>query len=113
MRKLLAGIPALFLLLTFVSYAQKETGPETLTFKSKMGDVLYNHAAHVKSQKGDCKVCHDKLWPQKAGAPLGFKAPHVKLETANTSCGFCHHKGGQAFTTVGNCKKCHGTAKAG
>jgi hypothetical protein len=34
---------------------------------------------------------------------------HKPAETGKKSCGFCHHKDGKAFGTVGNCanSKCH------
>jgi hypothetical protein len=33
---------------------------------------------------------------------------HKTAETAKTSCGTCHHPGGAAFETKGNCTtKCH------
>ncbi len=114
MRKLAAVIPALVLFLSVVSFAQKKAdkGPDTVTMKAKNGAILFNHKSHTTAAKGDCKVCHDKLWPQDNKAPINFKPPHVKHETAKTSCGACHAKAGTSFGTVGNCKKCHGTAKA-
>ncbi len=82
--------------------------PAKLVFQTKMGNVTYNHAAHVTRVKGDCKVCHDKLFKQSSKAPLEFKAAMHKTAEANkTSCGACHHPGGTAFETKGNCAKCH------
>ena len=53
-------------------------------------------------------VCHDKLFKQDAKAPLNFKAAiHKTAEAEKTSCGACHHPGGTAFETKGNCAKCH------
>jgi len=109
MKKILAAAVAL---LVFVALgglvAQEKTAPKQLSFKSKMGDVTFDHAKHVERAKNDCKVCHDKLWPQSATAPLNFKAGmHKPAETAKTACGACHHAGGAAFETKGNCNKCH------
>lgn len=88
--------------------AQEPKPPQKLVFETKMGAVTYDHAAHVKRAKGDCKVCHDKLFQQSAKAPLNFKAGmHKPAEAAKTSCGACHHAGGTAFETKGNCAKCH------
>jgi c(7)-type cytochrome triheme protein len=90
--------------------AQEKKPPATLTFKAMNGNVTFNHAAHIKREKNDCKVCHDALFQQSATAPLNFKAGmHKPAETKHTSCGFCHHQGGQAFSTTGNCtnSKCH------
>ena len=84
--------------------------PEKLVFTTKMGNVTFLHAKHSEYAKGDCKVCHDKLWPQSAKAPLNFKeGMHKPAETKKTSCGTCHHAKGPAFSTVGNCtnSKCH------
>ena len=88
--------------------AQEKKAPEKLTFTTKNGNVTFNHAAHVKRANGDCKTCHDKLFKQDAKAALNFKAGlHKPAETEMTSCGFCHHPGGAAFESKGNCAKCH------
>ena len=88
--------------------AQDKKAPPKLVFPSKMGNVTFDHAAHVKRAKDDCKACHDKLFEQSAKAPLNFKAAlHKTAETAQTSCGSCHHAGGTAFESKANCNKCH------
>ena len=87
--------------------------PAKLVFQTKMGNVTYNHAAHLTRAKGDCKVCHDKLFKQVPKAPLEFKAAMHKTAEANkTSCGFCHRAGGTAFESKANCAKCHMKAAA-
>jgi len=89
--------------------AQKvpEKAPEKLVFQSKMGNVTFDHAAHLKRAKGDCAACHDKLFTQ-SNAPLNFKANmHKTAEEAKTSCGACHAAGGASFEAKGNCAKCH------
>jgi c(7)-type cytochrome triheme protein len=94
----------------FLILAQEQTKkpPEKLTFKTKQGDVTFNHAAHIKAAKNECKTCHPALWPQSATAPLNFKAAmHKTAETNHTSCGFCHHPGGASFETKANCARCH------
>jgi len=86
-------------------FAQKP--PDKLTFQSKMGNVTYDHAAHLKRANNDCKTCHDKLFPQSSAA-LNFKAGmHKPAETAKTSCGGCHNAAGPGFASTGNCNKCH------
>jgi c(7)-type cytochrome triheme protein len=73
-----------------------------------MGNVTFDHAAHVKRANNDCKACHDKLFEESAKAPLNFKAAiHKTAETAQTSCGACHRPAGAAFESKGNCGKCH------
>jgi c(7)-type cytochrome triheme protein len=94
---------------------EKKTPPPSVTWNTKAGTVVYDHAAHAKREKEDCKVCHDKLFPQSADkAQLKFM-PHPASETKKASCGFCHRPGGTAFATKGNCTKCHqrGGAKKG
>lgn len=91
--------------------AQDKKPPVKLVFEAKNGNVTFDHAAHIKREKNDCKVCHDKLFKQEK-APLNFKAGmHKPAEAAKTSCGACHTAGGAAFETKGNCNKCH--VKAG
>jgi c(7)-type cytochrome triheme protein len=91
--------------------AQEKKAPAKLVFEAKPGAVTYDHTAHAKREKNDCKVCHDKLFQQAKG-PLGFK-PHPPAEAKKVSCGFCHREGGASFATKGNCMKCHqkGAAK--
>jgi c(7)-type cytochrome triheme protein len=89
-------------------WAQEKTPPAKLVFEAKTGDVTYDHAAHAKREKADCKECHDQLWPQSAKAPLNFRAAmHKTAEAKHTSCGSCHYAGGKAFESKGNCKRCH------
>jgi c(7)-type cytochrome triheme protein len=93
--------------------AQEKKPPLKLVFEAKMGNVTFDHAAHVKREKNDCKVCHDKLFKQDKAAPLNFKAGmHKPAEAAKTACGACHTPGGAAFETKGNCNKCHVKAAA-
>jgi c(7)-type cytochrome triheme protein len=81
---------------------------DKIVFQSKMGNVTFDHAAHVKRANNDCATCHDKLFQKSNTAPLNFKANmHKTAETAMTSCGACHHPAGKAFETKGNCAKCH------
>jgi c(7)-type cytochrome triheme protein len=113
MRYLMVFLPAISVICLLSAFAQPAKAPAKLVFETKMGNVTFDHAAHVTRVKGDCKVCHDKLFQQSAKAPLNFKAGmHKPAEAAKTSCGFCHHPGGMAFQTAGNCAKCHVKAAA-
>jgi c(7)-type cytochrome triheme protein len=89
--------------------AQDKKPPAKLVFNAKNGNVTYDHTAHAKREKNECKTCHPSLFAQDAKAALSWKtAMHKPAETAKTSCGFCHHPGGAAFETKGNCtSKCH------
>ncbi len=105
--RVLSAMFAALLILTVYGAAQPKA-PEKLIFKTKMGNVTFNHAQHVVRAKDNCKTCHTALWPMSATAPLNFKAGmHKPAEANKTSCGFCHHPGGAAFETKGNCAKCH------
>jgi len=111
MRTLLA-YAALFSMIALTGIVAQEkkapTPPGKLTFTAKYGNVTYDHAAHAHREKNECKTCHPAQWPQDAKAPLNWKAAmHKTAETAKTSCGTCHHPGGAAFETKGNCTKCH------
>ncbi len=113
MRYLFALCVALTVLFGLSALAQEKKAPPKLTFKAANGNVTFDHAAHLKREKNDCKVCHDKLWPQNATAPLGYKAGmHRPAETKKVSCGACHTAGGTAFESKANCNKCHVKAAA-
>jgi len=84
--------------------------PEKIVFPSKMGNVSFDHTAHVKRANNDCTACHVKLFPQ-SNAPINYKAGmHKTAEAARSSCGGCHNPGGAAFESKGNCAKCHAKA---
>jgi c(7)-type cytochrome triheme protein len=90
----------------FEALAQKP--PEKVVFQAKMGNVTFDHAAHVKRANANCKTCHESLFKQSSTEPINFKANlHKTAETGKTSCGFCHNPGGPSFETKGNCAKCH------
>ncbi len=117
MRLLFALFAAAALVLSLgMSAAQtgsKEKGPEKLVFQAKTGNVTFLHAKHLEREKGDCKVCHDKLFPQDAKVPLNYKAGmHKPAEAKKASCAACHVAGGKAFASTGNCNKCHVKAAA-
>jgi c(7)-type cytochrome triheme protein len=113
MRNALAYV-LLFTMVALTSMlAQDKKAPTKLVFNAKNGNVTYDHTAHAKREKNECKTCHPAQWPQDAKAPLNWKAAmHKTAETAKTSCGSCHHPGGASFETKGNCTKCHIKAAA-
>jgi c(7)-type cytochrome triheme protein len=119
MRNLFAYSVLFSLIALTASLAQEKKAPSPptkLEFAAKTGKVTYDHAAHAKREKNDCKVCHPALWPQDAKAPLNFKvgAMHKGAEAKKTSCAKCHVEGGTAFAAKGNCTgKCHNNAKKG
>ncbi len=96
---------SLLLLVTLVALAQD--APDKIVFESKMGNVTFDHKLHTERVEGDCTACHDKLFPQ-SREPINFKEKmHRVAEEEKTSCGACHHPGGEAFESKGNCKNCH------
>lgn len=108
------AITGLVLAGSLILGAQEKKAPGKLVFEARQGKVTFDHATHVKAEKGSCTPCHDKLFPQDAKAPLNFKAGlHRPAETKQVSCGACHRPGGTSFETKGNCTKCHvkGAAK--
>lgn len=81
--------------------------PKTIVYESKLGDVTFDHAKHSERVKADCTACHEKLFPQ-SRAPLNYGAGmHKPAEAKKTSCAGCHHAGGTAFESKGNCNTCH------
>jgi c(7)-type cytochrome triheme protein len=114
MRHLIA-YPIMFALLSLTGMlAQEKKAPpappsKPLVFEAKNGKVTYDHAAHAKREKNDCKLCHPVPFAQDATKPLNFKgAMHKTAEEKHGSCGFCHYEGGKAFAAKGNCTtKCH------
>jgi c(7)-type cytochrome triheme protein len=109
MRKTLGYCLFLAMLGLTALLAQTKTPPTKLVIKAKPGNITFDHTAHVKREKNDCKVCHTALFAQDAKAPLAFKPPHKNEEDKKTSCGSCHRAGGTAFETKANCTngKCH------
>jgi len=105
MRKAVVFIVAVSTAVVIVLSAAE--APAKIVFESKMGNVTFDHAAHSKRVKEDCKVCHDKLFPQ-SRAPLNYKeGMHKPAEAKRISCGACHRPGGEAFQSQGNCNRCH------
>jgi c(7)-type cytochrome triheme protein len=116
MRNLFAYSILLSMLGLSAMVAQDKKGPpptpKTLVFEAKNGKVTYDHAAHGKREKNDCKVCHPTPFAQDQKAPLNYKgAMHKAAEDKKASCGMCHNEGGKAFAAKGNCAgKCHNNA---
>ena len=114
MRKWIAYVWLLSILGFTALTAQTRKAPEKLVIPAKNGNITFDHAAHVKREKNDCKVCHTALFAEDAKAPIAFKYQHKTEEDAKTSCGSCHRADGAAFETKGNCNnsKCHVRAAA-
>ena len=73
MQKLLAYV-LLFTMIALTSMlAQDKKAPTKLVFNAKNGNVTYDHTAHAKREKNECKTSHPAPWPQDAKAPLNWK----------------------------------------
>ncbi len=97
MQTTIASILGLALLCSISAAGAGKKPPAKLVFPSKAGEIAFDHAAHAKREKGNCKRCHDKLWPRPAKVAL----------TSSAGCRSCHTAGGASFEMKGNCKKCH------
>jgi c(7)-type cytochrome triheme protein len=81
--------------------------PETIVFDNKYGKSTFTHKLHYERVKGDCTVCHTKIFPQ-SRAPINYgKALHRAAEANETACAACHRVGGTSFAADSNCVKCH------
>jgi c(7)-type cytochrome triheme protein len=81
--------------------------PETIVFDNKYGKSTFTHKLHYDRVKGDCTVCHTKIFPQ-SRAPLNYgKALHRAAEAEGTACASCHRVGGTSFAADSHCVKCH------
>src|SRR5437773_11045297 len=84
MRKTFGCVLLLSMLGLTAMVAQNKTPPAKFVIQAKPGNVTFDHAAHAKREKNDCKVCHTALFKQDAKAPLAFKPPHKKEEDKKT-----------------------------
>src|ERR1017187_9353851 len=82
--------------------AQNKTPPAKFVFQARTGNITFDHAAHAKREKDNCKACHPTLFAQDAKAPLVFRPPHKNEEDKTTSCGSCHRADGAFFETKPN-----------
>jgi c(7)-type cytochrome triheme protein len=109
MQKIVSGLLFVSMVGLTSLLAQDKKPPLKLVLPAKNGNIVFDHSAHVKHEKNNCKACHPALFAQDAKAPVGFKPPHKIEEDKMTSCGSCHRAGGRAFETKGNCTNgnCH------
>lgn len=81
--------------------------PRTITFNVKgISNATFSHDVHTAMYK--CADCHTKLFAYKAGLA------HVSMGDMDKgkSCGACHN-GKDAFSSAGDCEKCHNGFKPG
>jgi c(7)-type cytochrome triheme protein len=89
--------------------ANEKVFPVRMVIPASQGGVTFHHFLHAQRVKFECSVCHASLWPQDTGASLGYSpAGHQTAEDRRAGCGSCHHEGGSAFSSQGNCTtRCH------
>ncbi|HAR43996.1 MAG TPA: cytochrome C [Bdellovibrionales bacterium] len=68
--------------------------PDSVTLKSKYGNITFNHKVHGQSMS--CSACH--------GETIGPLAPLGK-DRGHAICLDCHKKGGEGPTRCGDCHK--------
>ena len=79
----------------------KGAKPADITFKLKdVTPAVFSHSFHTQAYA--CKDCHTKVFPYKA---LVGKSTMDDMSKGK-SCGTCHN-GKDAFSTSGDCYKCH------
>ncbi len=74
--------------------------PGNIIFKNEGGEVKFSHDFHLEAYK--CADCHTKVFPYKAGVKHFTMGDMEK----GKSCGACHN-GQDAFSSAGDCEKCH------
>ena len=74
--------------------------PGIIIFKTETGDAKFSHEFHLEMYK--CADCHTKIFPFKVGA----KHYTMGAMENGKSCGTCHN-GKDAFSTAGDCDRCH------
>jgi c(7)-type cytochrome triheme protein len=85
----------------------KEMKPREIEFKAKgVADALFSHKLHIGAY--NCKDCHTRVFPFKAGAKHFTMADMEQ----GRGCGTCHNDK-DAFTVAGNCDRCHKGFKPG
>jgi c(7)-type cytochrome triheme protein len=81
--------------------------PVLAMFETRLGPARFDHQKHIDEAKGDCKACHNEVFPLERGL-LNYKDNlHKTAETAKTACGACHNPNGTAFESKGHCLTCH------
>jgi len=81
--------------------------PEALSYTTRLGPAKFGHERHVDLAKGDCKICHNAIFPLEKGLLNYADNLHRTSEQTKTSCGACHAVGREAFESEGHCLDCH------
>jgi len=84
------------------SWAVISNMPGEITFKSSVGDVLFDHKAHVKDQQVECVECHHQIH---AG---DLDTPHPDyMKSSWISCNICHDTESAKNGKYYKCSHCH------
>ena len=69
-----------------------------------MGDLIFDHVAHVEEMELECGECHHET------NAIPLHSPHEQyFNDLWIDCGACHHEGGQADRNPRSCYECHDT----
>ena len=86
--------------------------PPVPSVDTRLGRARFDHSKHIELADGKCTDCHNQVFPLAKGL-LNYKDNlHRTAEAEKTSCGACHHPGGEAFASQDNCLKCHDGPRA-
>ncbi|MCB9386089.1 MAG: DmsE family decaheme c-type cytochrome [Bryobacterales bacterium] len=82
--------------------------PERIFYQNRLGDVSFDHDQHIADEKGNCKTCHDGLWPMAEVGLKGYSEDYHRVaEKNNQSCAVCHAPHKESFGSLNNCTRCH------
>jgi c(7)-type cytochrome triheme protein len=82
--------------------------PERIFYHNRLGDVAFDHDQHIVDAKGDCKQCHEGLWPMEEVGLKGYAEDYHRVaERGNQSCAACHAPTKSSFGSLNNCTRCH------
>lgn len=101
----LLAVCAAFTLLA--PHGLKAGGPPDVTFSDtqSLPPVVFSHEVHL-GKKLKCGNCHSKIFKMKAGSADEGNALTMDSLKNGQFCGACHD-GETAFSSKGDCKKCH------
>ena len=98
-----------FILLTAALPARSDTVtvPSEITIPSSVGEVKFQHQAHIKDRAIPCTECHHQINARKLNTPHPeyFKSSWIRCEA-------CHQETGKPKEKMYACSQCHRTTPA-
>lgn len=81
--------------------------PRKISIPSSVGEVAFDHQAHIKDRGIQCIECHHQINAKK------LDTPHPDyLKSSWINCKVCHEESGKAKAKIYACSECHRTAPA-